>query len=159
MSFAELPALLRCTIPGLVIVNIANAREHWAEKMRRARTQRGDTRLLVLHAHGRLDKFTRTELVECYRNPARGLLIRLGRVFDGGQKDFDQDDNLNISLKHVRDGVCDALGFDDGKKAIRWEYEQTLSNVRAATVAIFRREQCSRCGAYGPLRDDAPSRP
>ena len=154
MALLEFAPLLRCTVPGLVIVNIANAREHWASKMRRARTQRGDSALLVLHAFGALGRSAREDIRARYRDPSRGLVIRLGRVFDGGQGDFDLDDNLNISLKHVRDGVCDALGFDDGKAAIRWQYTQTLSNVRAATVAIFGRETCPRCGAVGTERHE-----
>ena len=32
--------------------------------------------------------------------------------------------NLPAALKHVQDGVCDALGIDDGDQAIEWRYDQ-----------------------------------
>jgi len=42
-----------------------------------------------------------------------------------GRNDLD-DDNLAASAKHIRDGVADALGIDDGDQAsARWSYRQS----------------------------------
>lgn len=34
------------------------------------------------------------------------------------------DDNLAGSAKHVRDGIADWLGVDDGSRLLTWRYEQ-----------------------------------
>jgi len=61
--------------------------------------------------------------------PCVVTLTRLSR----GRAELD-DDNIRPALKHVRDGVADALGHDDSKKApITWEYAQI---VRATDNAV-----------------------
>jgi hypothetical protein len=33
-------------------------------------------------------------------------------------------DNLPVSMKHVRDGIADAMGVDDRDERVTWEYAQ-----------------------------------
>ena len=47
------------------------------------------------------------------------LLTRIGR----GRMDAD---NLAGSGKHVQDGICDALGIDDGSERVRFSYAQEI---------------------------------
>ena len=46
--------------------------------------------------------------------------MRLTRI---GPRRLDSD-NLAAALKHVRDGVADALGMDDGDPRLVWLYGQ-----------------------------------
>src|SRR5271157_4200427 len=86
--------------------SILNVREHWSKRAARAQEQRAVTRM-------------RLAVVREWppRLPAVVTLTRVGpRALD--------DDNLQGSLKAVRDGVADALGVDDGSDEVRWSYAQ-----------------------------------
>jgi crossover junction endodeoxyribonuclease RusA len=43
-----------------------------------------------------------------------------------GKRTLD-DDNLPTAFKHIRDGVADAIGIDDGSARYTWEYAQVKS--------------------------------
>lgn len=43
--------------------------------------------------------------------------------------------NLAAALKHVQDGVCDAIGINDGDEAIAWSYDQERS--KAVGVRVY----------------------
>ena len=61
----------------------------------------------------------------------RCRLTRLGRTMD--------DDNVQASLKYVRDTVALFLGVDDGARVIVWEYcqeQSALAGVRIQLEAI-----------------------
>ncbi len=92
-------------------VSEMNVREHWGKRASRAKKQRSAARTLVrvaLASHG-FPFGKDDELVI--------LLTRSGkRKLDG--------DNLQSSLKHVRDGIADALQRDDGSESLTWLYEQ-----------------------------------
>ena len=45
------------------------------------------------------------------------------------------DGNIAAALKHVQDGVADALGIDDGK--LRWSYESIGGNKQPAVVVTI----------------------
>lgn len=92
--------------------------EHWTSKSRRAELQRDTVGRRLILAFGRLD-------------PEPGTTILLTRI---GQRPLDPD-NLGASLKHVQDGVADALGIDDGDARFSWSYEQELRR-RAPGVRI-----------------------
>lgn len=96
------PAVVALTIP-MRTVSLANMREHWSDRQRRARGQREAV-------YYRLLQLGRPEL------PVVVLLVRLGRELD--------DDNLRGALKSVRDGVAFWLGADDRDPRITWEYAQ-----------------------------------
>lgn len=92
-------------------VSESNAHVHWRIRQKRAKAHREGTYValcclraapgLLLSQHGRL-------VVTLTRLAPRAL----------------DDDNLQGALKHVRDGVADALGIDDRDARIAWRYGQ-----------------------------------
>lgn len=88
--------------------SMANARLHWAAKAQIARDQREAARILV------------SDTINRGWKPGTISMIRLTRL---GTKEMDCD-NLASSMKHVRDGICDALKITDGPRGVKWEYEQ-----------------------------------
>lgn len=109
----------------LRLVSLANERVHWAVKSKRARLQRQAAHLAVRHAlvgRGAL-------------SPA--LVIRIERI---GLRRLD-DDNLAISAKHVRDGIADALGIDDGNPCLDWKYSQSTGKEYSVKITIQARDE------------------
>lgn len=92
------------TLP-LRLVSLANRREHWAQRSGRAKLQRKT-------ASWALRMFTVPE--------PQPLDIEITRI---APRPLDSD-NLAISAKHVRDGVADWLGIDDGHPLLLWAYSQ-----------------------------------
>lgn len=94
----------------------ANKRWHWARRSSHAKQQRQTARLI---AH-------RVE------PPLVVLITRIGpRKLDS--------DNLAISAKHIRDGIADKLGVDDGDETkVRWEYAQDKGTDYAVRVDYMR---------------------
>jgi hypothetical protein len=99
-------------------VSEANAREHWAQKAKRAAAQRGLALLLC-----------RAELGT---PPPLPLRIRMVRISPRG---FDTD-NLAGSQKHLRDGIADWLGIDDRDPRVEWVYLQERAKGPATRVEI-----------------------
>ena len=101
-------------------VSEANSHEHWRTRQKRAKTQRGLARQL-----------TEYQLIPVRRwfVPAAVKITRIApRALDS--------DNLAVSQKHVRDGVADALGIDDGDPSITWSYAQQKGNPREYAVIV-----------------------
>lgn len=92
------------------LVNVANAREHWAVRAKRAKAQRLETRSALMH-HSRMPVLVALD---------SGISITITRR--GGRRM--DDDGLTISAKHVRDGIADWLGIDDGDKRLTWVVKQ-----------------------------------
>jgi hypothetical protein len=46
------------------------------------------------------------------------------------------DDNLASSAKHVRDGIADKLGVDDGDDRLTWRYSQEKSSTYGVRIKI-----------------------
>lgn len=94
-----------------------NVREHWAVKAARAKKHRGETYLqLRCAALG-------------YELPCTVTLIRIApRPLDG--------DNLQASLKNVRDGVADWLKVDDRDLRVTWKYEQRRGKPKEYAVEV-----------------------
>ena len=88
------------TKPGL------NAREHWWERSRRAKSERQAAKLAfgATLRHGTLLPCTIT-------------LVRLSAATM-------DDDNLPGAFKAIRDGIADALGVKDNNPAVTWRYDQ-----------------------------------
>ena len=109
--------LLRLTVP-VRTWSMANTRWHWAKKARIARWQRRTTKRIVAETiTGKL------------RLPLRITMTRQGpRRLD--------DDNLAVALKHVRDGVADALGVDDGDRRLAWRCRQERCREYAVRIEI-----------------------
>lgn len=74
------------------------------------------------------------------------LLVLITRISPGR---FDRDDGVNISCKHVRDGVADAIGVDDDDARVTWRYaqEKCAKGENGARVEIFLRMECPCCGS------------
>jgi len=102
-----------------------NLRGHWGRRARRAHKQREAARLLVRAALVPLPP------LDPPRSGRRKIIVRLTRI---GPRRLDSD-NLAAALKHVRDGVADALGLDDGDERLRWLYAQR--NGRPGEFAVL----------------------
>lgn len=90
-------------------VSAANAREHWAVKAKRNKTERTAIRAYFGSCPPSL------------RLTDENLIVSLTRF---GKRLLD-DDNLAGSFKAIRDEVAACLGRDDGPKSgIRWVYSQ-----------------------------------
>lgn len=108
---------LTITLP-IKTVSEANAHEHWRNRQKRAKHQRGLTAMLCRNAFG--------------KPPALPLRIRMVRV---SARDLDSD-NLAGSQKHTRDGVADWLGIDDRDARVEWVYAQERGKVAGVRVEI-----------------------
>lgn len=96
------------------LVSVANAREHWAVKAKRAKCHRRSA--LVIKKH---------------RLPCDVHIVRVGkRELDG--------DNLQSACKALRDGIADRLGVDDADPRVRWTYSQQRGEY-GAIVRITKR--------------------
>lgn len=87
-------------------VSIANVREHWSKRAKRAKLHR-ETARLVLRQHHR---------------PIGDVTVRMVRV---GARRMDSD-NLAGALKACQDGIADWLGRDDADPSITWIREQQI---------------------------------
>jgi len=84
----------------------ANMRDGWRRHASRKREQRGITRLAL-------------------RPRVRGLPLPVVVTLTRSSPRRLDDDNLRGALKHVRDGVADALGLeDDSDPRVLWLYRQ-----------------------------------
>ena len=97
------------------LVNALNQREHWAVRSKRAKVQRSAAMSAMLMA---IPGWVLDSDLAAAGNPPITITItrRGGRRMD--------DDGLTASAKHVRDGVADWLGIDDGDKRLTWIVKQ-----------------------------------
>lgn len=104
-------------------VSVANKREHWAARAKRAKTHRQSAKI--------------TALVAGARGYATGeISVLMVRV---GAKRLD-DDNIYSALKAVRDGIADALGRDDGDTQIHWATPGQEVGAPSVRVRIWRHD-------------------
>ena len=101
--------MIKITLP-IRTVSEANSRECWQAKARRSQEQRQAAYLITTsEMHGiDVDEITRP------------IVIKFVRV---GKRNLDGD-NLSRSFKAIRDGVCEAIGIDDGAECLRFVYAQ-----------------------------------
>jgi hypothetical protein len=97
----------------------SNAKGHWRPRARMAQQQRRNARY-VLALIGARPK---------YEPP---IVVTLTRI---GPRKLDSDNNVS-AFKHIRDGVADFLGIDDGSDLIRWEYAQEVESRYAVRIQI-----------------------
>lgn len=97
----------------LALVNEANVREHHQARARRAARERAAAR-------------DGLGLVLRMANLHRPMVVTMTRY---GRRVMDTD-GLSSSLKHVRDGIADAVGIDDGAACWRWVPVQVISRQR-----------------------------
>ena len=102
-------------------VSAMNTREHHMVRYRRTKQQRGVAKLALAAACAGLA-----------RKHAR-LVVTLTRI--GIRQGLDGD-NLQASLKAVRDGVADALRIDDGSNRVEWRYAQRRGAAWGVEIAV-----------------------
>jgi hypothetical protein len=106
--------------------NPLNGNGYAGSRFGQAKKNREQRRRAQLHTLGALGKarVDRRELI-----PAIVTISRLS----AGQLD---DDNLAASIKHVRDGIADALGIDDGGPFVQWRYAQIKVAPKVYAVRV-----------------------
>ena len=95
------------------LVSELTMREHWAPKMKRAKKQRSAAKFWT-------EQKVRYSHMGEFIVGGAPLKVTITRIAPGKL----DDDNLTGSAKHVRDGIADALGIDDGDPRITWVVEQ-----------------------------------
>jgi len=98
-------------------VSEANVRQHWRHRKRRASEHRLVTAALLRAQRAR---------------PELPVVVTLTRI---GPKKIDSD-NCWGALKHVRDGVADVYGVDDGDGRYAWRCEQEVFREYGVRVEI-----------------------
>ncbi|MCQ4165123.1 hypothetical protein [Tahibacter harae] len=103
-------------------VSEANTHTHWRERQRRAKKQRQE-------AARALERAITARGGQPLEMPLQVTLVRVGpRALDS--------DNLQGALKHVRDGIADAVGIDDRDSRYHWRYEQARGRPLAVRITI-----------------------
>lgn len=112
---------VRFEILGMRLVNPTNEHAHWRVRSARAKEQRQQAKVRTQAAGGHL--------------LAGPYVVRITRRGPGRL----DSDSLPPSGKHVRDGIADALGIDDGddRQAV-WTYAQERARVWSVVVEITR---------------------
>jgi len=86
--------------------------------------------------------------------PCKILLVRIAPC------KLDRGDNLNMSFKSIRDGICDWLGIDDSTDQITWDYDQEKDltpRTYGCRVEIFSGKLPRTCILSSPTaRNDQP---
>lgn len=101
--------------------SLANQREHWSARAKRAKQERWNANLFVTHAGAAKQSLP--------------VVVTLTR-FAPRQLD---SDNLCGAFKAVRDGVADALGIDDGSDLVTWVYAQEKAKEYSVSIRIERK--------------------
>lgn len=102
------------TIP-IKLESIANKREHYHARGRRAKKQRADAKLVCPHFDGK-------------------CVVTITRI---APRKLDSD-NLAISAKSIRDGIADRLGVNDGDdELVRWFYTQHKGPPKTYEVHVL----------------------
>jgi len=119
-------------------VSTLNARVHWAQRAKLAKTQRNMVRTCWIAVGQDRDGQLRVNAAQLWaarREQKPRLWITLTRL---SRRNLDSD-NLAGALKAVRDGVADCLGIDDGSERLTWVVQQEktpVPNYQAVRVEI-----------------------
>ena len=108
----------------------SNAKGHWRPKAKRAKEQRSLTGLVMLQPIRKAG----------YRDVLKRsgqLLITLTRI---APQRLDVDNNVS-SMKHVIDGIADALGIDDRTTLIDWRFSQRKGKPKEYAVEVVIEER------------------
>jgi hypothetical protein len=98
-----------------------NESTHWRTRSKRTKAQREAAYYSMRQQIG--------GAMNC-RTPATITITRVGPY---NRMDTD---NLHAALKHIRDGVADWLGLDDGSPLLTWKSEQRRNPVWSIEIAI-----------------------
>jgi len=107
----------------------------WKERLKSLANERG-----AWQKHARLANDQRSKATFRFANamqsqplPPFPLLITITRL---GKQKLDTD-NRDISAKHVRDGIADALGVDDGDETkVVWRVRQEINKQYRVRVEV-----------------------
>jgi hypothetical protein len=125
----------------------ANQREHWAAKAKRVKAQRHTTAWLLTTPRATKSK---ARILDALRDG--GLVVHLIRV---APRQLDPGDNLNGSMKAIRDEVAKWLGVDDRAGiGLRFEYGQRKGAPRTYEVEIVMRAdevEAKRCAEWAEV--------
>lgn len=97
--------------------SLANLREHWAVRAKRAKEHRAAARTVVRVAP---------------LKPGQGAVVTLTRR---APRALD-DDNIRGAFKSIRDGVADALGIDDRDPRVEWRYIQQQAKPSGVIIEV-----------------------
>jgi hypothetical protein len=119
------PGVSRITIelPGLNLKSLVNLREHRHASARRAAEQRSRARNALATVTGGI--------------PPLPVSVRIVRVYAGRGQPLDVSDNLQISAKHLVDGIADAYGCDDADPRISWLPVEQRKGERAGVELVI----------------------
>ena len=106
-------------------VNRNNQRMHWAKLHRLTRAERHAACLITRSV---LDASATAKIERL------GAIVRLTKI---NKRRFYKGDNLNSSLKAIRDGIADAIGINDGDDRLEWEYDQRTEGRYAVEVEVM----------------------
>ena len=120
----ERAPLVSVTLP-LTTVSEANSHTHWRVRQTRAKSHR---QFALMAVGGAL---RRDWPVGGWRGAE--LVVLLTRV---APRELDSD-NLQGALKHVRDGVADALGVDDRDERVTWAPCDQRKGKAGVVIEIF----------------------
>lgn len=96
----------------LRIESVANLREHWSKRAKRAKSHREAALMVPTH-----------------QLPCRVTLMRVApRPLD--------TDNLASAFKGLRDGIADRLGVKDNDPRVEWRYEQAKGKPKEYTAFV-----------------------
>lgn len=112
---------LYCAIPS-----VANLREHWAARAKRAKLQRNAVLVAEIAAGRPIAALVRSAP---YVAEWIVTLTRHGRRLD--------DDNLASAFKSIRDEVAKLLGLDDGSSRVAWVYKQGRDAAEGGSATIY----------------------
>lgn len=117
-------ATIAFTLPGMRLVNPCNDHTHWRNRQRRALAQRRAMRIALSRFASEIEALKatgRVRVVITRFTQSRGL----------------DSDSLPASGKHVRDGVAEVFGIDDGNENFWvWEVRQVWARGFACRVEI-----------------------
>lgn len=113
-------------LPGMRLVNPTNEHAHWCIRHKRASQQRYAARVATGAYVGH------KPAIAVQRGTVR-LVVTITRL---GKGTLDSD-SLPPSAKHVRDGIADALGVDDGDETrVTWQYRQERAREWGVRVEV-----------------------
>ena len=113
------------TLPLRVYSPLNGSRGHWAADARRRKKQR---HIASWACGGPLEEY-RAGLAKGY---IASVAVALTRI---ATRKLDDDNNV-AGFKHIRDGVAEALGVDDGDERLTWTYSQERGKPKDYAVRI-----------------------
>lgn len=100
------------TFIPLRLVSVANAREHWAQRAKRAKAHRMAAMAVPKHS------------LPC--------VVTITRI---APRTLDTDNNASAA-KALRDGIADRLGVKDNDPRVTWRYDQRRGKPREYAVEV-----------------------